>query len=75
MGILSKQDVPCGPVLSMKELLDDDSLDSDTRGWVYGALRLITGEPLGNNANAWQQWWAHHDTIKKARAPKGVVFA
>ena len=64
-----------GAVPDLLNLLDDDSLDSDTRGWVYGALRLITGEPLGNNANAWQQWWAHHDTIKKARAPKGVVFA
>jgi len=64
-----------GAVPDLLNLLDDDSLDSDTRGWVYGALRLITGEPLGNNANAWQQWWAHHDTIKKARAPKGVIFA
>ena len=64
-----------GAVPDLLNLLDDDSLDSDTRGWVYGALRLITGEPLGNNANAWQQWWAHHDSVKKARAPKGVVFA
>jgi hypothetical protein len=55
--------------------LDDDALDSDTRGWVYGALRLITGEALGNNAQAWQQWWAHHDSIKKSRSPKGVTFA
>ena len=55
--------------------LDDDALDSDTRGWVYGALRLITGEALGNSAQAWQQWWAHHDSIKKSRSPKGVIFA
>jgi hypothetical protein len=55
--------------------LDDDALDSDTRGWVYGALRLITGEALGNSAQAWQQWWAHHDSIKKSRSPKGVTFA
>jgi hypothetical protein len=55
--------------------LDDDALDSDTRGWVYGALRLITGEAIGNSAQAWQQWWAHHDSIKKSRSPKGVIFA
>jgi HEAT repeat protein len=55
--------------------LDDDALDSDTRGWVYGALRLITGEALGNNAQVWQQWWAHHDSKKKSRSPKGVLFA
>ena len=56
-------------------LLDDDSLDEDTRAWVYGALRLITGEPLGNNPTAWQQWWAHHDKVKKSRSPKNLVFA
>jgi hypothetical protein len=54
--------------------LDDDSLDSDTRGWVYGALRMITGEPLGNNAHDWQEWWAHHDSTKKPRAPRGILF-
>jgi HEAT repeats len=62
-------------VPDLLNFLDDDALDSDTRGWVYGALRLITGEALGNNAQAWQQWWAHHDSIKKSRSPKGVIFA
>ncbi len=62
-------------VPDLLNFLDDDALDSDTRGWVYGALRLITGEALGNNAQAWQQWWAHHDSTKKSRSPKGVVFA
>jgi HEAT repeats len=62
-------------VPDLLNLLDDDALDSDTRGWVYGALRLITGEPLGNNAQAWQQWWTHHDSKEKSRVPKGVVFA
>jgi HEAT repeat protein len=64
-----------GAVPDLLNLLDDDSLDTDTRGWVYGALRLITGEPLGNNAHAWQEWWAHHDSIKKPRSAKGIVFA
>jgi HEAT repeat protein len=62
-------------VPDLLNLLDDDSLDSDTRGWVYGALRLITGEALGNNAHAWQEWWAHHDSIKKPGTAKGIVFA
>jgi hypothetical protein len=64
-----------GAVPDLLNLLDDDSLDTDTRGWVYGALRLITGEPLGNNAHAWQEWWAHHDSIKKPRSTKGIVYA
>lgn len=62
-------------VPDLLNLLDDDGLDSGTRGWVYGALRLITGEALGNNAQAWQQWWAHHDSTTTPRSPKGVIFA
>lgn len=62
-------------VPDLLNFLDDDALDSDTRGWVYGALRLITGETLGNNPQAWQQWWAHHDSIKKSRSPKGLLLA
>jgi hypothetical protein len=62
-------------VPDLLNFLDDDAIASDTRGWVYGALRLITGEALANNAHAWQQWWAHHDSIKKSRSPKGVLFA
>ena len=62
-------------VPDLLNFLDDDALDSDTRGWVYGALRLITGEPLGNNAQAWQKWWTHHDSHEKSRMPNGVMFA
>ena len=62
-------------VPDLLNFLDDDALDSDTRGWVYGALRLITGEPLANNPQVWQQWWSHHDSTKKSRAPKGILFA
>jgi hypothetical protein len=62
-------------VPDLLNLLDDDALDSSTRGWVYGALRLITGESLPNNAKAWQQWWAHHDSPNKSRYPKGLLFA
>lgn len=45
--------------------LDDDSLNNSTRGLVYATLRGITGEALGNDANAWRQWWATHDTSRK----------
>jgi HEAT repeat protein len=62
-------------VPDLLNFLDDDSLDSDTRNWVYGALRLITGEPLGNNPTVWQQWWAHHDSAPKSRSPKNLVLA
>ena len=62
-------------VPDLLNFLDDDALDSDTRGWVYGALRLITGEALGNNPQSWQQWWAHHDSIQKSRSPKGLLLA
>jgi HEAT repeats len=62
-------------VPDLLNFLDDDALDSDTRSWVYGALRMITGEPLGNDAHDWQQWWTHHDNTKKPHSPRGVVFA
>jgi hypothetical protein len=48
-------------VPDLLNLLDDDSIDHTTRGWVYGALHLITGTTLPNTAQAWQSWWAHHD--------------
>lgn len=73
-GMLTKEQ-RFSAVPDLLNFLDDDALDADTRGWVYGALRLITGEALGNNAQAWQKWWAHHDSTKKPRSPKGVIFA
>jgi hypothetical protein len=44
---------------------DDDSLNTTTRELVYGTLRVITGAPLGNDANAWRAWWAQHDPARK----------
>lgn len=55
-------------VAAVPELLnmfDDDALDATTRSWVYGALRIITGAQLGNDANAWRQWWANRTTAHK----------
>jgi HEAT repeat protein len=44
---------------------DDDSLTTTTRELVYGTLRVITGAPLGNDANAWRAWWANHDPAQE----------
>jgi HEAT repeat protein len=52
-------------VPNLLNLFDDDALDATTRSWVYGALRLITGAELGNDANAWRKWWANRTTAHK----------
>jgi HEAT repeat protein len=63
-------------VPGLLNFLDDDSLDSTTRGWVYASLRVITGAALGNDANAWRNWWMHHDEARKpASRPAGIVLA
>jgi HEAT repeat protein len=63
-GMLTK-DQRLGAVPDLLNFLDDDSLDSTTRGWVYSALRVITGAPLGNDANAWRNWWKHYDSAQR----------
>jgi hypothetical protein len=73
-GMLTR-DQRLAAVPDLLNFLDDDALDSDTRSWVYGALRMITGEALGNDSHQWQQWWTHHDDIKKHHPQRGVVFA
>jgi hypothetical protein len=40
------------------EYADDPSLDEETRGWVFQALRDITGRSLARDAAAWRQWFA-----------------
>ena len=40
------------------DYLDDGSLDEQTRGWVFQALRDITGQTLPRDASAWRSWWA-----------------
>ena len=62
-------------VPDLLNFLDDDSLDSDTRSWVYGALRMITGEPLGNDTHAWQAWWTNHESPRKPQVPKNLILA
>ena len=36
---------------------DDASLDAQTHGWVYQALRDITGQSLPNDTASWRSWY------------------
>ena len=37
---------------------DDASLDAQTHGWVYQALRDITGQSLPNDTSSWRSWYS-----------------
>jgi hypothetical protein len=37
---------------------DDSSLDAQTHGWVYQALRDITGQNLPNDSSSWRSWYS-----------------
>ena len=63
-GMLSKEQ-RLAAVPNLLNMFDDDAIDATTRSWVYGALRLITGAQLGNDSNAWRQWWANRTTAHK----------
>ncbi|MGH9674104.1 MAG: HEAT repeat domain-containing protein [Bryobacteraceae bacterium] len=39
-------------------MMDDDGVDAQTRGWVFQALREISGESIGASPAAWRTWWA-----------------
>jgi HEAT repeats len=74
-GMLSKEQ-RLAAVPELLNFFDDDAMDASTRGWVYGALRLITGAHIGNDANAWRQWWAKRDTTHThAHHPTFLLFA
>ena len=56
-GMLNRQQ----RMKAVPRLLDyagDFSLDDQTRGWVFQALRDITGQTLPHDAAAWRQWYA-----------------
>lgn len=45
---------------AVPRLLDyaaDSTIDEQTRGWVFQALRDITGQTLPRNATAWKNWY------------------
>jgi HEAT repeat protein len=39
---------------------DDGALDQQTQGWVFQALRDITGQSLPHDAQAWRDWYRSH---------------
>jgi HEAT repeat protein len=39
-------------------MTDDPALDAQTRGWVYQALREISGEAINPTPAFWRDWWA-----------------
>ncbi|HVZ19266.1 MAG TPA: HEAT repeat domain-containing protein [Terriglobales bacterium] len=39
----------------------DESLDAQTHGWVFQALRDITGQSLAHTADAWRNWYNSND--------------
>lgn len=74
-GLLTREE-RLAAVPNLLNLTDDDSLSLSTRKLVYGTLRVITGAPLGNNANSWRAWWAGHDPAReRPRESKGMLFA
>ena len=74
-GMLTREE-RLAAVPHLLNFADDDSLNTATRELVYGTLRVITGAPLGNDANAWREWWAHHDPAReRSRQLTGVLRA
>lgn len=47
-------------VPGLLRMTDDQTLDAATRGWVFQALRDITGAAVGADAAAWRTWWDQH---------------
>jgi len=73
-GMLSREQ-RLAAVPQLLNFFDDDAMDPTTRGWVYGALRTITGVQLGNDENAWRQWWAKRDTTTKHHRRTAMLYA
>jgi HEAT repeats len=44
-------------VPTLLQYADDGALDQQTRGWVFQALRDITGQSLPHDAHAWREWY------------------
>lgn len=64
-------------VPQLLNLLDDDSLNTPTRNLVGATLEAITGASLGKDAEAWREWWAHHDSSRREtrkHAPANITL-
>jgi hypothetical protein len=48
-------------VPKLLDFAEDASLDATTRGWVFQALRDITGQNLPHDAAAWRNWYNSGD--------------
>jgi len=48
-------------VPQLLDYADDQSLDAETRKWVFQALRDITGQNLPHDAPAWRNWYSSSD--------------
>lgn len=74
-GLLTREE-RLAAVPHLLNLADDDSLSGKTRDLVYGTLRVITGAALGNDANSWREWWAHHDPARpRQKQHSHLLFA
>jgi hypothetical protein len=63
-------------VPQLLNLLDDDSIDEVTQNLVGSTLEAITGASFGKDADAWRDWWAHHDSPEKhSSRPSGRSLA
>jgi hypothetical protein len=52
------------------DFAEDGSLDTETRTWVYQALRDITGQTLPHEAAAWRQWYRGQPPPTAERQPQ-----
>jgi hypothetical protein len=49
-------------VPTLLQYADDGALDQQTRGWVFQALRDITGQSLPHDAHVWREWYRNQHT-------------
>ena len=62
-------------VPQLLNLLDDDSLNETTQNLVGATLEAITGASFGKNAEAWREWWAHHDSREtRKHVPANLIL-
>src|SRR6266852_6223794 len=47
-------------VPQLLKMTDDMTLDDATHGWVFQALRDITGASIAADSAAWRSWWSQH---------------
>ena len=63
-------------VPQLLNLLDDDSLDTETQDLVYAVLHSVTGASFGKDPEVWREWWAQHDRPEKSRRiPRDLSLA